>query len=68
MFGVTLMMYQLSKMDIKAIGKLLGPRFDAVAGNGARALNELRLAPEAAILDIGTGNGNFVLWRGTILG
>jgi SAM-dependent methyltransferase len=54
-------MYQLSKMDIKAIGKLLGPRFDAVAGDGARALNEL--APEAAIQDIGTGNGNFAIYR-----
>ena len=48
-------------MDIKAIGKLLGPRFDAVAGDGVRALNELGLPPDAAILDVGTGNGNFAI-------
>src|SRR6202008_504032 len=54
--------YQLSKMDIKAIGKLLGPRFDAVAGDGVRALNELGLPPDAAILDVGTGNGNFAIY------
>jgi len=49
-------------MDIKAIGKLLGPRFDAVAGDGVRALNELGLPPDAAILDVGTGNGNFAIY------
>ena len=49
-------------MDIKAIGKLLGPRFDAVAGDGVRAVNELGLAPDAAILDVGTGNGNFAIY------
>jgi SAM-dependent methyltransferase len=49
-------------MDIKAIGKLLGPRFDAVAGDGVRALNELGLPPNAAILDVGTGNGNFAIY------
>jgi SAM-dependent methyltransferase len=49
-------------MDIKAIGKPLGPRFDAVAGDGVRALNELGLAPDAAILDVGTGNGNFAIY------
>jgi ubiquinone/menaquinone biosynthesis C-methylase UbiE len=49
-------------MDIKAIGKLLGPRFDAVAGDGARALNELGLPPDAAILDVGTGSANFAIY------
>ena len=49
-------------MDIKAIGKLLGPRFDAVAGDGVRALDELGLPPDAAILDVGTGSGNFAIY------
>jgi hypothetical protein len=46
-------------MDTKAIGKILGPKFDAVSGDGQRALQELGLPPDAAILDVGTGNGNF---------
>lgn len=49
-------------MDSKAIGRILGPRFDAVAEDGARALQELELAPDAAILDVGTGSGNFVIY------
>ncbi|MBI2687351.1 MAG: class I SAM-dependent methyltransferase [Acidobacteria bacterium] len=49
-------------MDTKAIGKILGPRFDAVPADGARALKELGLAADAAILDVGTGNGNFAIY------
>jgi SAM-dependent methyltransferase len=49
-------------MDTKAIGKILGPKFDAVSGDGQRALQELRLPPDAAILDVGTGNGNFAIY------
>jgi SAM-dependent methyltransferase len=50
------------KMDTKAIGKILGPKFDAVSGDGQRALQELGLPPDAAILDVGTGNGNFAIY------
>ena len=50
------------KMDTKAIGKILGPKFDAVSGDGERALQELGLPPDAAMLDVGTGNGNFAIY------
>jgi ubiquinone/menaquinone biosynthesis C-methylase UbiE len=49
-------------MDTKAISKVLGPRFDAVSGDGERALQELGLPQDAAILDVGTGNGNFAIY------
>ncbi|HTD56968.1 MAG TPA: class I SAM-dependent methyltransferase [Silvibacterium sp.] len=49
-------------MDTKAIGKILGSKFDAVSGDGQRALQELGLPPDAAILDVGTGNGNFAIY------
>jgi SAM-dependent methyltransferase len=49
-------------MDSKAIGKILGSKFDAVSGDGQRALQELGLPPDAAILDVGTGNGNFAIY------
>jgi SAM-dependent methyltransferase len=49
-------------MDTKAIGEILGPRFDAVAADGARALKELGLPSDATILDVGTGNGNFAIY------
>src|ERR1700690_3564997 len=49
-------------MDTKAIGKILGPRFGAVSRDGARALKELGLPADAAILDVGTGNGYFAIY------
>lgn len=49
-------------MDITAIGKILGGNFDAVAADGARAIRELGLARDAAILDVGTGKGNFAIF------
>jgi len=49
-------------MDTEAIGKILGPRFDAVSEDGARALKELGLPADAAILDVGTGRGNFAIY------
>jgi SAM-dependent methyltransferase len=49
-------------VDTKAIGKILGPRFDAVSADGARALKELGLPADAAILDVGTGSGNFAIY------
>jgi SAM-dependent methyltransferase len=51
-----------SKMDTDAIGKILGPRFDIVSKDGARALHELELPEDAAILDVGTGSGNFAIY------
>ncbi len=48
--------------DFKAIAAILGGNFDAVATDGARALKELALSPDAAILDVGTGKGNFAIF------
>ncbi|MBK7930808.1 MAG: class I SAM-dependent methyltransferase [Bryobacterales bacterium] len=45
-------------MDINAIGTLLGPRFEVVAGDTAKALEALALAPGARVLDVGTGSGH----------
>ncbi len=44
-------------MDTKAIGRILGEKFEGVAGDGALALAELKLPADAAILDVGTGKG-----------
>lgn len=49
-------------MDQEAIAKVLGPRFEVVAGDGARALRELALPAGAAVLDVGTGQGNFAIY------
>jgi len=49
-------------MDTKAIGQILGPRFEAVSADGARALEELGLPADATILDVGTGKGNFAIY------
>jgi SAM-dependent methyltransferase len=49
-------------MDVQAIGTILGPRFEAVAGQSALALRELGLPADAAILDVGTGNGNCAIY------
>lgn len=49
-------------MDTKAMGKILGEKFEGVAGDGALALAELKLAPDAAILDVGTGKGYFAIF------
>jgi len=49
-------------IDAKAIGEILGGNFDAVATDGARALQELGLPPGAALLDVGTGKGNFAIY------
>jgi SAM-dependent methyltransferase len=52
-------------MDSKEISTILGPRFDAIAGDGALALEALDLPADAAILDVGTGNGNFAIFLAT---
>jgi SAM-dependent methyltransferase len=51
-----------TEMDTKAIGEILGPRFDAVSEDGGRALKELGLPADAAILDVGTGNGYLAIY------
>lgn len=53
---------QLDKIDPAAVAQLLGSRFDAVSTDGVRALEELNLPPDAAILDVGTGSGNFAIF------
>jgi ubiquinone/menaquinone biosynthesis C-methylase UbiE len=53
-------------MDIKTIGKILGPKFQAVSEDGACALNELQLPPDAALLDVGTGSGNFAIFLASL--
>lgn len=49
-------------MDTQAIGKILGEKFDGVAGDGALALAALQLPSDAAILDVGTGKGYFAIF------
>lgn len=48
--------------DPGAIAQVLGTRFEIVAGDGALALRELRLPEGAAVLDVGTGAGNFAIY------
>lgn len=49
-------------MHSRNLSALLGPRFDIVAQDGARALQALDLPAEAAVLDVGTGSGNFAIY------
>jgi SAM-dependent methyltransferase len=49
-------------MDREQIARILGPRFDIVSGDGALALRELALPAGAAVLDVGTGQGNFAIY------
>ena len=49
-------------MEIKTIAATLGGNFDVVATDGARALRELQLSANAAVLDVGTGKGNFAIF------
>lgn len=49
-------------MNVNALQQILGSRYDAVSGDGGRALEQLRLRPGAAVLDVGTGNGNFAIY------
>jgi SAM-dependent methyltransferase len=48
--------------DREAIANVLGPRFAIVAGDGALALRQLALPAGAAVLDVGTGQGNFAIY------
>lgn len=48
-------------METMAAVEALGARFAAVAGDGALALQELGLAADAKVLDVGTGSGNFAI-------
>lgn len=44
------------------MGMILGPTFNAIVGDGALVLEELGLPADAAILDIGTGEGLFATY------
>lgn len=52
-------------MDSQQIGAILGDRFAAVFEDGALALQELQLPADAAVLDVGTGNGKFAIFLAT---
>lgn len=49
-------------MESREISKILGPMFDALSHDGAIALKELGLPVDAAVLDVGTGSGNFAIY------
>ncbi|MCC6588108.1 MAG: hypothetical protein IT168_15550 [Bryobacterales bacterium] len=49
-------------MSAATAADTMGPRYGIVATDGARALKELNLAPGAAVLDVGTGSGNFAIF------
>ena len=49
-------------METKSIAEILGPRFETVSVDAARALDELQLPADAAVLDVGTGSGNFAIY------
>lgn len=49
-------------MTTETVLEVMGPRFSIVATDGARALKELNLTPGAAVLDVGTGSGNFAIF------
>ena len=42
--------------------EVLGPMFEALANDGRIVLKALGLPPDAAILDVGTGGGNFAIF------
>jgi ubiquinone/menaquinone biosynthesis C-methylase UbiE len=49
-------------MDPESLGRILGPRFEVVSGDGGLALRELALPSGASVLDVGTGQGNFAIF------
>lgn len=49
-------------MDIGKMSEIMGPFFDAVARDAAGVMATLRLAPDANILDVGTGEGQFAIF------
>ena len=52
----------VSTMSGNDIAHILGERFGVVARHGALALEKLDLAADAAVLDVGTGAGNFAIY------
>ncbi len=52
-------------MNTTAISSILGPRFDIVSEDLARALPYLNLPSNAAVLDVGTGSGNCAIYLAT---
>ncbi|MFN7938372.1 MAG: class I SAM-dependent methyltransferase [Bryobacteraceae bacterium] len=49
-------------MTHTTMSDILGPRFATVSIDAARALSQLSLPTDAAILDVGTGSGNFAIY------
>lgn len=49
-------------MTHTTMSNILGPRFATVSIDAARALSQLSLPTDAAILDVGTGSGNFAIY------
>lgn len=49
-------------MSAVTAAEVMGPRYEIVATDGARALQALKLTPGAAVLDVGTGSGNFAIF------
>lgn len=55
-------MTHYTRLPLETIRDVLGSRFDSVTGDGGLALRELALPPGAAVLDVGTGKGNFAIF------
>ena len=49
-------------MQIENAADIVGPMFGAVAKDSALALEQLHLRKDAAILDVGTGKGQFAIY------
>lgn len=49
-------------MDVKRISEVMGPIFEMIAPDAAAVVEKLGLPREAAILDVGTGNGYFAIF------
>ena len=49
-------------MDMDKVAEILGPMFADIAADGDVALAALGLSADAAILDVGTGSGNFAIF------
>jgi SAM-dependent methyltransferase len=52
-------------MDVQEAATHLGPMFEHVAADGQLALEHLHLPAGAAVLDVGTGAGNFAIFLAT---
>lgn len=53
-------------METNNIIEILGPMFNVISTDALTAVNELGLTPDADILDVGTGAGNFAIFMASI--